>query len=86
MAAIKLKDDSGEIRYLLWNRDVDIINDLKLKEGDAVKILGAQVRERDDEIYLSHGGLSRIEKGDYDVPKFKPKVHKIESSMVKNVM
>lgn len=77
MAAIKLKDDSGEIRYLLWNRDVDIINDLKLKEGDAVKILGAQVRERDDEIYLSHSGLSRIEKGDYDVPKFKPKVHKI---------
>ena len=72
VASLELQDDSGKITYTLWNKNVDLIEDLKLEDGDAVKIIQAQARERIDrdgnsEISLTHWD-GRIIKGDYDVP------------------
>ena len=76
VASLELQDGTGKISYTLWNRDVDLIEDLELKEGDSVKILSAQVRERNDEVSLSHWD-GRIIKGDFEVPDFEEEIIKI---------
>ena len=73
VASIELQDYSGKITYTLWNKNVELINDLKLEDGDAVKIIQAQARERIDrdgnsEISLTHWD-GRIIKGDFDAPE-----------------
>ncbi|WP_296782348.1 OB-fold nucleic acid binding domain-containing protein [uncultured Methanobrevibacter sp.] len=73
VASLELQDDSGQISYTLWNKNVELIDDLKLEDGDTVKILQAQARERpnrdgENEISLTHWD-GRIIKGDYDVPE-----------------
>ncbi|WP_458456302.1 OB-fold nucleic acid binding domain-containing protein [Methanobrevibacter sp.] len=73
VASIELQDDSGKITYTLWNKNVELIDELKLEDGDAVKIIQAQARERIDrdgnrEISLTHWD-GRIIKGDFDVPE-----------------
>ena len=73
VASLELQDDSGQISYTLWNKNVELINDLKLEDGDTVKILQAQARQRtnrdgENEISLTHWD-GRIIKGEYDVPE-----------------
>ncbi|WP_292846118.1 OB-fold nucleic acid binding domain-containing protein [Methanobrevibacter sp.] len=73
VASLELQDSSGQISYTLWNKNVELINDLGLEDGDTVKILQAQARERpnrdgENEITLTHWD-GRIIKGDYDVPE-----------------
>lgn len=77
VASLELQDESGTISYTLWNKNVDLIQSLDLNDGDTVKILQAQVRERNDEKSLSHWD-GRIIKGDYDVPEFVHEFSKIE--------
>lgn len=81
VASIELMDASGKITYTLWNRNVELINDLGLEDGDTVKILAAQSRERinrdgDSEISLSHWD-GRIIKGEFDVPDITQEFTKI---------
>ena len=76
VASLELQDASGTISYTLWNKNVDLIESLDLNDGDTVKILQAQVRERNDEVSLSHWD-GRIIKGDYDVPEFVHEFSKI---------
>lgn len=73
VASLELQDGSGQISYTLWNKNVELIEDLGLEDGDTVKILQAQARERpnrdgESEISLTHWD-GRIIKGDYDVPE-----------------
>ena len=68
---LDLKDDTGSISLTLWNKDVEIINEIELKEGDSIKILGAQSRVRNGEVNLTHSWIGRIIKGDFDVPEYK---------------
>ena len=73
VASLELQDATGKISYTLWNRNVELIENLKLEDGDTVKILAAQSRERTNrdgisEISLSHWD-GRIIKGEYDVPE-----------------
>ena len=77
VASLEIQDKTGTIQYTLWNKDTNLIEDLKLKEGDSVKILGALGRERNGEISLSHSWLGRIIKGEFDVPKFSESILKI---------
>ncbi len=76
VASLELQDASGTISYTLWNNNVDLIESLDLHDGDTVKILQAQVRERNDEKSLSHWD-GRIIKGDFDVPDFVHEISKI---------
>lgn len=73
VASLELQDATGKITYTLWNKNVELIEDLKLEDGDTIKILAAQSRERTNmdgisEISLSHWD-GRIIKGEYDVPE-----------------
>lgn len=77
VGSLELQDASGTISYTLWNKNVDLIESLDLNDGDTVKILQAQVRERNDEKSLSHWD-GRIIKGDFDVPDFVHEVSKID--------
>ena len=74
---LDLKDDTGSISLTLWNKDVEIINEIELKEGDSIKILGAQSRVRNGEVNLTHSWIGRIIKDDFDVPEYKEEVMKI---------
>ncbi len=72
VASLELQDASGKISYTLWNNSVKLIESLELEDGDTVKILQAQARQRPDrdgnmEITLTHWD-GRIIKGDFDVP------------------
>ncbi|WP_292822552.1 OB-fold nucleic acid binding domain-containing protein [Methanobrevibacter sp.] len=73
VASLELQDGTGKITYTLWNKNVELIKDLHLEDGDTVKILAAQARERTNrdgisEISLTHWD-GRIIKGEYDVPE-----------------
>ena len=73
VASIELQDLSGKITYTLWNKNVELINDLGLEDGDTVKILQAQARQRmnsdgENEISLTHWD-GRIIKGDFEAPE-----------------
>jgi len=70
VASLELQDESGSMQFTLWNKDTAIIEDLELKEGDAIKIVGAQSRVRNGEVSLNHSWIGRIEKGDFDVPEY----------------
>lgn len=84
---IDLKDESGSISLTLWNRDVEILDELELKEGDSVKVLGAQSRVRNGEVNLAHSYIGRIIKGQFDVPEHKEEIMKIgDAHEMKNVM
>ncbi|MEG3225206.1 MAG: replication protein A [Methanobacteriales archaeon Met13] len=77
VASLELQDKSGKMTFTLWNKDTDLIESLDLKEGDAVKIIGAQSRVRNGEVSLSHSWIGRIEKGTFDVPEYSENVLKI---------
>jgi replication factor A1 len=86
VASMELQDETGHIGYTLWNRDTELIEELDLKEGDAVKILGAQSKTRNGEISLTHPWVGRIIKGDYEVPDIEEKILKIgDAHEVKDV-
>ncbi len=73
VASLELQDDTGQISYTLWNKNVELIKDLGLEDGDTVKILQAQARERtnrdgESEISLTHWD-GRIIKGDFEAPE-----------------
>lgn len=74
---LELLDSTGSTTYTLWNNDVNLIEELGLEEGDAVKILGAQTRRRDDRVTLTHTSTTRIIRGDYDVPEVREEIMKI---------
>ena len=81
VASLELQDKSGRITYTLWNKNVELIHDLKLEDGDTVKILAAQARERTNrdgqqEISLTHWD-GRIIKGDFDVPEIEQEFSQI---------
>ena len=81
VASIELQDASGKITYTLWNKNVELIKDLGLEDGDTVKILQAQARERtnrdgETEISLTHWD-GRIIKGDFDVPEIQQEFSQI---------
>ncbi len=77
VASLEIQDKTGKIQYTLWNRDTDLIEDLEIKEGDSVKILGALGRTRDGEVSLTHSWVGRIMKGEFDLPEYKETVFKI---------
>lgn len=77
VTSIELQDQTGKITYTLWNKDVDLVDDLDLNEGDSVKILGAESRSRNDEISLVHRYLSKIIKDKFNVPEYHENILKI---------
>ena len=78
VTSLEIQDRTGQISYTLWNSDVKLINSLDLKEGDTVKILNEQARERNGELSLSHwdGRIVKVE-GDFDLPEYKENIIKI---------
>ncbi len=86
VASIEIQDQTGKITYTLWNKDVDLIENLDLHEGDSIKILGAQSRARNGEISLSHHYLGKMIKGEFDVPEYHENILKIgDAHEIKNV-
>ena len=77
VASLELQDESGTMQFTLWNKDTALIDDLDLKEGNAIKIMGAQSRVRNGEVSLSHSWIGRIEKGDFDVPEYQENILKL---------
>jgi replication factor A1 len=83
---LDLKDNTGSTSFTLWNRDIEILDEIGLKEGDSVKILGAQSRVRNGEVNLTHSWIGRIIKGEFDVPEHEENMIKIgDAHEMKNV-
>lgn len=81
VASLELQDATGKITYTLWNKNVELIENLGLEDGDTVKILSAQARERPNrdgeaEISLTHWD-GRIIKGDFEVPEIEQEFSQI---------
>ncbi|KAF5086502.1 OB-fold nucleic acid binding domain-containing protein [Methanobacterium aggregans] len=84
--SLEIQDNTGQMPLTLWNKDTDLVEELKLKEGDSIKVLGAQSRVRNGEISLSHSWLGRIIKGEFDVPEYSEDILKIgDAHEMKNV-
>jgi len=83
---LDLKDKTGSTSFTLWNRDIEILDEIGLKEGDSVKILGAQSRIRNEEVSLTHSWIGRIIKDEFDVPEHEENMIKIgDAHEMKNV-
>ena len=78
VTSLEIQDSTGKISYTLWNNDVKLVSSLDLKEGDIVKILNEQSRERNGELSLSHwdGRILKVE-GDFDIPEYEENIIKI---------
>ncbi len=78
VTSLEIKDNTGQVSYTLWNNDVKLVSSLDLKEGDVVKILNEQARERNGEISISHwdGRILKVE-GDFDLPEYEENIIKI---------
>ena len=78
VTSLEIQDKTGKIAYTLWNKDVKLIDSLDLKEGDIVKILNEQSRERNGELSISHwdGRILKVE-GDFDIPEYEENIIKI---------
>jgi replication factor A1 len=86
VASLELQDESGSMQFTLWNKDTSLIDDLELKEGDAIKVLGAQSRVRNGEVSLSHSWIGRIEKGDFNVPEYQETIIKLgDAHEIRNI-
>ena len=84
--SLEIQDKTGQMQLTLWNNDVGIVEDLKLKEGDSIKVLGAQSRLRNGEVSLTHSWRGRIIKGEFDVPEYDEDILKIgDAHEMKNV-
>ena len=85
VTSLEIQDASGKISYTLWNNDVKLIDTLELKEGDIVKVLNEQSRERNGELSLSHwdGRICKA-KGDYDLPEYSENIIKIGEAQEMN--
>ena len=75
--SLEIQDKTGKIQFTLWNRDTDLLDDLDINEGDSIKILGALGRTRNGEVSLTHSWISRIIKGEFDLPEYTEKIQKI---------
>ena len=75
--SLEIQDKTGKIQFTLWNRDTDLLDDLDIKEGDSIKILGALGRTRNGEVSLTHSWIGRIIKGEFDLPEYTEKIQKI---------
>ncbi len=75
--SLEIQDKTGKIQFTLWNRDTNLIEDLELKEGDSIQILGAMGRTRNEEISLTHSWVGRIIKGEFNLPEYSETVQKI---------
>lgn len=87
VTSLEIQDNTGKISYTLWNNDVKLVSSLDLKEGDIVKILNEQSRERNGEVSLSHwdGRILKVE-GDFDIPEYEENIIKIgDAQEIKDV-
>jgi ssDNA-binding replication factor A large subunit len=70
---IIIGDDTGTIRFSLWNDEIEIISELGLQENDIVQITGGFIKEDNrGNLELRLGKIGKIEKMDVerpDIPK-----------------
>jgi len=78
VVSIDLQDKTGKISYTLWNNDVKLLDQLEINEGDVVKILNDEVRERNGELSITHmnGKIAKYEE-ETDIPEYNEVVTKI---------
>ena len=69
VTSLEIQDKTGKTSYTLWNRDVDLIRILDLKEGDVVKILNEQARERNEEIFYLNMKRTLLKLATFKKPK-----------------
>ncbi|HEX7468974.1 MAG TPA: OB-fold nucleic acid binding domain-containing protein, partial [Methanobacterium sp.] len=77
VVSLEIQDKTGKIPFTLWNKDTELIENMDIKEGDSVKIMGAQSKVRNGEVSLSHSWIGRIIKDEFDVPEYEESVIKI---------
>jgi len=59
-----LGDETGMVRLSLWNDEIDMINDMGLKEGDAIRIARGYVKMDNRgnlEVRLGRGRMEKVE-------------------------
>jgi len=87
VANLEISDDTGTCNLVLWNKDVELLKNKELKEGDVVKIINGYIKDGYNglEINIGKYGLIEIQKDkEIKVQKKKDflegKILKIEST------
>ncbi len=55
-----LSDGTGEIRLVLWNRDVDLVTSGKIKKGTVLEVINGKVEEFNGRLSLRLGYMGRL--------------------------
>ncbi|WP_303235647.1 OB-fold nucleic acid binding domain-containing protein [Methanosphaera cuniculi] len=77
LITLTLMDDTANMEFTLWNKDINLIDTLDLQENDTIKILKARAQYRYNQMGLTNSWNGRIVKGDYDLPEYKQEILKI---------
>ncbi len=73
---IEVKDNTGEVKIVLWNDKCDMIEENELEVGDKIKIANGRLKERNEKIEISSGDITTIE--EEDLPEVTQEVKKIK--------
>ena len=76
-----LRDNTGEIRVVLWDKNAELIEKRSIKVGDIVKIINGYVRKGKNNIELHLGGYGQIQINPSDVDE--KSLPEIETKKVK---
>lgn len=83
---VTLGDETGSLRFSLWNDEIKLLEKLEVKPGDVLKITGGYVKENrmgGSEVSLGKGGI--LEKTDAVIEGVKEKVERDFVVMEKSV-
>ncbi len=71
VANLILEDDTGSIRLSLWNKETDLLEEIK--EGDVIKVKGYTKKDGTDQPQLRLGYYGNISKLDINIKTQEPK-------------
>jgi ssDNA-binding replication factor A large subunit len=76
---LTISDSTGSARLALWNEDVELVTQEKIRKGDVVEVQGGRVKKANGEIQISVGVSSLIQpaKDDGTFPQTKETLVKV---------
>ncbi len=73
---LKISDETGACGLVLWNRDVDLVNNKTIKKNSNLKIINGYVKEGYSGVELNLGRYGLIETIDEEIDVKKPREEK----------
>jgi len=79
---LEISDDTGNCNLVLWNKDVDLVKNKKIKEGSIVKIINGYIKEGYNGLEINIGRYGLIEIKEDKKIKIQEKKNVVEGELI----